>query len=241
MRSQASIAQMDYPATPQHNRVVRNTWCMNSRLLLVDDHTLFRTGLRLIVQDHPRVGAIAEAGSIAEACALRQADTDLILLDIQMPGMSGLDGLHLLRHACPKARIVLVSASVAPDAIHEARACGADGFLPKSANAEDILHVITCALSGEPCFPLNSGHGAHSGASRGPDTPSLTARQLDVLTLLCTGKPNKVIARDMGLSENTVRVHVAAIFAQLGVNSRSAALLAAQRLGLSTPPAHDPL
>ena len=128
--------------------------------------------------------------------------------------------------------------SVAPDAIHEARARGADGFLPKSASAEDILEAISCALSGQPCFPINSGNSA---TVRGPDTPSLTARQLDVLSLLCTGRPNKVIARDLGLSENTVRVHVAAIFAQLGVNSRSAALLAAQRLGLSTPQLHDPL
>jgi DNA-binding NarL/FixJ family response regulator len=150
---------------------------MTARLLLVDDHNLFRTGLRLIVQDHPRVGTIAEAR-------------------------------------------------------------GADGFLPKSASAEDILEAISCALSGQPCFPINSGNSA---TTRGPDTPSLTARQLDVLSLLCTGKPNKVIARDLGLSENTVRVHVAAIFAQLGVNSRSAALLAAQRLGLSTPQLHDSL
>jgi len=110
--------------------------------------------------------------------------------------------------------------------------------LPKSASAEDILEAISCALSGQPCFPINSGNSA---TVRGPDTPSLTARQLDVLSLLCTGRPNKVIARDLGLSENTVRVHVAAIFAQLGVNSRSAALLAAQRLGLSTPQLHDPL
>lgn len=211
---------------------------LSARLLLVDDHSLFRTGLRLIVQDHPAVGAIAEAGSIAEACALQQADIDLVLLDIQLPGMSGLDGLRLLRQACPKARIVLVSASVAPDAVHEARSRGADGFLPKSANAEDILEAITCALAGQPCFPAHSGHSA---APRGPGTPSLTARQLDVLSLLCTGKPNKVIARDLGLSENTVRVHVVAIFAQLGVNSRSAALLAAQRLGLSTPQLHEPL
>ncbi|MBU0830705.1 MAG: response regulator transcription factor, partial [Gammaproteobacteria bacterium] len=104
--------------------------------------------------------------------------------------------------------------------------------------AEDILEAITCALSGKPCFPINSGNSA---TTRGPDTPSLTTRQLEVLSLLCTGKPNKVIARDLGLSENTVRVHVAAIFAQLGVNSRSAALLAAQRLGLSTPQLHDTL
>jgi DNA-binding NarL/FixJ family response regulator len=205
---------------------------MSARLLLVDDHNLFRTGLRLIVQDHPGVGPITEAGSITEACALAAADTDLILLDIQLPGMNGLDGLRPLRQACPAARIVLVSASVAPDAIHEARARGADGFLFKSASAQDILGAITSALEGQPCFPIQGGHGS---APRAPDAPSLTARQLEVLALLCTGKPNKVIARDLGLSENTVRVHVAAIFAQLGVNSRSAALLAAQRKGLSTP------
>lgn len=212
---------------------------MTARLLLVDDHNLFRTGLRLIVQDHPAVGTIAEAGSIAEACALNAVDTDLVLLDIQLPGMNGLDGLRPLRQSCPHARIVLVSASVAPDAIHEARARGADGFLFKSASAEDILNAITCALAGQPCFPIHSGH--NTASRRGPATPSLTARQLDVLALLCTGKPNKVIARDLGLSENTVRVHVAAIFAQLGVNSRSAALLAAQRMGLSTPQLHDTL
>lgn len=210
---------------------------MPARLLLVDDHTLFRTGLRLIVQDHPAVGAIAEAGSIAQACALQDADIDLVLLDIQLPGMSGLDGLRLLRQAFPRARVVLVSASMSPDAVHEARSRGADGFLPKSASAEDILEAITCALSGRPCFPAGSDLSASS--TRTPEAPSLTARQLEVLQQLCVGKPNKVIARDLGLSENTVRVHVAAIFAQLGVNSRSAALLTAQRLGLSMPPSHD--
>lgn len=211
---------------------------MSARLLLVDDHNLFRTGLRLIVQDHPGVGPIAEAGSIDEACATGAEDTDLVLLDIQLPGMSGLDGLGPLRRAFPRARIVLVSASVAPDAVHEARARGADGFLFKSASAEDILNAITSALAGQPCFPV---HGSHASAPRAPDVPALTARQLEVLALLCTGRPNKVIARDLGLSENTVRVHVAAIFAQLGVNSRSAALLAAQRMGLSTPQRHAAL
>lgn len=209
---------------------------MPACLLLVDDHTLFRTGLRLIVQDHPAVQTIHEAGTVAEACGLKLDAADLVLLDIQMPGMSGLDGLRLLRQACPRARIVLVSASVAPDAIHEARVRGADGFLPKSASAEDILDAITCALAGDPCFPAHCGNAP---PLRAPLAPALTARQLDVLLQLCTGKPNKVIARNLGLSENTVRVHVAAIFAQLGVNSRSAALLAAQRLGLSPPPLQD--
>lgn len=208
---------------------------MSARLLLVDDHTLFRTGLRLIVQDHPQVDRIDEAGSIAQACELRLERLDLILLDIQLPGMNGLDGMRPLRQTYPQARIVLVSASVAPDAVQEARNRGADGFLPKSASGEDILDAIGCALDGRPVFPVLGA----AAAVRAPDAPSLTARQLDVLALLCAGKPNKVIARDLGLSENTVRVHVAAIFAQLGVNSRSAALLAAQRLGLVLPPAHD--
>lgn len=212
---------------------------MPARLLLVDDHTLFRTGLRLIVEDHPEVVAIAEAGSVADACAQPRADIDLVLLDIQMPGMSGLDGLRLLRQHCPRARIVLVSASVAPDAVHEAWLRGADGFLFKSASGDDILNAITLVLSGQPCFPIALGGAASAGTARPAGAPTLTARQLDVLELLCTGKPNKVIARDLGLSENTVRVHVAAIFAQLGVNSRSAALLTAQRMGLCTPQFHD--
>ncbi len=210
---------------------------MPAHLLLVDDHTLFRTGLRLIVQAHPGVAAIAEAGTVAEACALAGAPVQLVLLDIQMPGMNGLDGLRPLRLAHPGARVVLVSASVAPDAVREARARGADGFLPKSASGADILAAIDLALAGQPCFPPGDA-GAAPPLAPGQGAPVLTARQGEVLRLLCTGRPNKVIARDLGLSENTVRVHVAAIFAQLGVNSRSTALLAAQRLGLvDWPPA----
>ncbi len=212
---------------------------MSATLLLVDDHTLFRTGLRLIVQDHPSVAEIAEAGSIVQACALALSTLDLVLLDIQLPGMSGLDGLHLLRKSYPHARIVLVSASMAPDAVREARSRGADALLPKSAGAQDILNAITLALAGQPCFPPEATCPAQACLG-GTASPTLTARQLDVLTLLCSGKPNKVIARDLGLSENTVRVHVAAIFSQLGVNSRSAALLQAQRWGLvSAPVLHD--
>ena len=212
-------------------------------LILVDDHTLFRTGLRLIVQDHPGVGTIAEAGSIAKACALQLSKANLILLDIQLPAMSGLEGMHLLRRACPLARIVLVSASMAPDAVHEARTRGADGFLPKSASGDDILQAITLALAGKPCFPDYQHHYVQPLPSHDTQrpAPTLTTRQLEVLTLLCLGKPNKVIARDLSLSENTVRVHVAAIFAQLSVNSRSTALLTAQRLGLlNTAPLANP-
>lgn len=205
-----------------------------AHLLLIDDHALFRTGLRLIVQEHPEVGAISEAGSIAEACALAQdapvsgggGAVDLVLLDIMLPGMNGFDGMPSLRKAFPQARIVFVSASVAPDGVREARARGADGFLSKSASGNDILQAIGAVLAGQPCFAVPASSGPL------PDGVALTPRQRDVLRLLSAGKPNKVIARQLDLSESTVRGHVTAIFAQLGVDNRSAALLRAQHLGL---------
>ena len=88
---------------------------MSARLLLVDDHTLFRTGLRLIVQDHPSVGSIAEAGSVAEACALQMADADLVLLDIQLPGMSGLELLTQLKEMQPDIGVIMITAFASPD------------------------------------------------------------------------------------------------------------------------------
>lgn len=195
-------------------------------VLLIDDHTLFRAGLQLIVQAHPEVGPILEAGSVLAAREHAGQAVDVILLDIELPGLNGLDGLKLLRESFPQARVVVVSASATPAAAGEAAARGADGFLPKSSSANDILQAITRVLRGETSFPDQVTPAASGTGS------TLTVRQLEVLALLCKGKPNKVIARELALSENTVRVHVSAIFAHFGVNSRSEALVAAQRSGL---------
>jgi two-component system, NarL family, nitrate/nitrite response regulator NarL len=201
------------------------------RILLIDDHTLFRTGMRLIVQSFPGVGEVLEAGSVMLAKAHEGLTVDIILLDIHMPGLNGLDGMALLRKMFRPTKIIFVSASVSGDAVTEAAQKGADGFLPKSASAEDIFDAVSMVARGGKCFPSLMGEESDSSEPR-PSNPSLSARQLEVLALIAQGKPNKIIAREMNLSENTVRVHVSAMFHHLGVNSRTAAVLAAQQAGL---------
>lgn len=196
--------------------------------VLIDDHALFRTGLRMIVQSHPQIHGIAEAGSIREAETFASEHVQLVFLDVQLPQINGLDGLRWIRSLFPQARILVVSASMGTQAEQLAQERGAHGYISKAASADDILSAITTLLNGKEFFSqlVASYSQPRGSASR------LTSRQLDVLRLLAAGQSNKLIARDMELSESTVRVHVAAVFTHFGVNSRTAATLAAQRAGL---------
>jgi two-component system, NarL family, nitrate/nitrite response regulator NarL len=203
------------------------------QVLVIDDHTLFRTGMRMILQSFPGMGRVLEAASVMLAREHEGHKIDIILLDIQMPGINGLDGMGMLRSMFRQAKVVFVSASVSGDAILDAELRGADGFLPKSASAHDIFNAMSQVLAGGKCFPTQAGH--NPGSTLGtPSVRPLSTRQMQVLALIAQGKPNKVVARELGLSENTVRVHVSAMFVQLGVNSRTAAVLAAQQAGLVT-------
>ena len=203
------------------------------QVLVIDDHTLFRTGMRMILQSFPGMGRVLEAASVMLAREHEGLQVDIILLDIQMPGINGLDGMAMLRRMFRQAKVVFVSASVSGGAIADAQLRGADGFLPKSASAHDIFNALSTVLAGGTCFPTLVGHNLGNHAAT-PSARTLSSRQLQVLALIAQGKPNKVIARELDLSENTVRVHVSAMFAQFGVNSRTAALLAAQQAGLVT-------
>lgn len=202
------------------------------RLLLVDDHTLFRTGLRLVLTDSPCVASISEAGAVMEAVQLHAGQTfDLILLDIQMPGLNGIEGVKVLRRHFPLARIVIVSGTSPQDAIPEAIKREISGFLPKSADTLHIEMAIDRCSKGGTYF--DAVPTEQPGIPAPVYEPSLlTPRQLEVLVQLNLGRSNKVIAHHLGLSENTVRVHVAAILAYLGVISRVEAILEAQRRGL---------
>ncbi|MFJ1256309.1 response regulator [Cupriavidus sp. CuC1] len=213
----------------------------NAHLLLIDDHTLFRTGLRLVLADSQSVASIIEAGSVMGAVeAHRAASVDIILLDIQMPGLNGIEGVKVLRRHFPAARILIVSGTSALETIPAAARKEIAGFLPKSASSIEIEDAIASCLRGDTYFNPDpagadcadpAGH-ANGNAYQGYQASSLTPRQLEVLDQLSQGRSNKIIAHHLGLSENTVRVHVAAILDHLGVVSRVEAVLEAQRRGL---------
>ncbi|AVA34007.1 MULTISPECIES: response regulator [Cupriavidus] len=203
-----------------------------ARLLLIDDHTLFRTGLKLLLAASPNVASIMEAGSVMEATeAHGDKPVDILLLDIQMPGLNGIEGIKVLRRHFSRAPIVIVSGTSGIDAIPDEARKEVAGFLPKSADPREIEEAIACCLAGGTYFPTEQPCDCLP-QTRAYRPSQLTPRQLEVLNQLNLGRSNKVIAYHLGLSENTVRVHVAAILDHLGVVSRVEAILEAQRRGL---------
>lgn len=205
----------------------------NLCILIVDDHGLFRTGLNMILKQDDRITTVLEAGSVMDALEHKQSDIDLILSDIQMPGLNGLEGIKVLKEKFPETPVIMLSASHATDDMKEALDAGAEGFLPKSSSAKMIMDAIMLVLKGTQCFPEDKNLEQNTNNKRQPE--ELTSRQLQVLSLLCEGKPNKLIARELDLSENTVRVHVSAILSILNVSSRSEAMLVAQKQKLIRP------
>jgi DNA-binding NarL/FixJ family response regulator len=212
-------------------------------ILLVDDHALFRAGMQLILGDGPEpLGHTLEAESVEQAIAMNQ-DVSLVLLDIELPGFNGLEGLTLLRRRWPKAAVVVLSAHESAANTARARALGAWDFVNKNASAEYIRRVVQQALHAQaqglgvandssPTPANANATGAATPAAFGQSTPGLSARQLDVLALLCEGLSNKVIAKRLGLSENTVRNHLVTVMRHFQASTRIEVVMAAQRQGV---------
>lgn len=205
-------------------------------LLVIDDHPLFRSGIANVLRDLSDTVTITEAESCEEALDIIHTDPEftLILLDLNLPGMDGMTGLSKLRDTAPATPIVVLSASDDTAKIRQAINAGAKGYIPKSANREIILNALRLVLSGGVYLPVNIME-APLPAGAGDEQP-LTPRQRDVLRWLARGKSNKEIAALLGMAENTVRVHVAAILKYLGVKNRTEAGYAATRRGLITEP-----
>jgi DNA-binding NarL/FixJ family response regulator len=205
------------------------------RLVIADDHPLFRGALREAVHGIFADSEIAESGSFDELAALidRGGDIDLVLLDLAMPGVRGFSGLLYLRAQYPSVPVVVVSAVDDAAVIRRCMDFGASGFIPKTLGVESIRAAITRVLDGGVWAPpdVELDHPAD------PETAELMARlstltpqQVRVLMMLSEGLLNKQIAYALGVSEATVKAHVSAILHKLGVESRTQAVIAAAKI-----------
>ncbi|MBX3705720.1 MAG: response regulator transcription factor [Pseudomonadales bacterium] len=211
---------------------------MPMQILVVDDHPLFRAGIATVLERLDAEVRVVECPSCEDALAwLANAPVpDLLLLDLGLPGMDGLQGLARLRETAPSMPVVVLSASEDTSRIRQAFAGGAAGYIPKSAGSELIRNALRLVLDGGRYVPPNLVDSVvPRAAPSGSGNPaSLTPRQHEVLVLLVRGLSNKEIATHLDLAENTVRVHVAAILRLLGARNRTEAGYAAVRHGLIT-------
>lgn len=205
------------------------------RIIIADDHPLFRDALRLAVSQTIVDGDIAEADSFDSLCAtLRSApDADLVLLDLNMPGMHCLSGLLYLRAEFAAVPIAVISANENPRVVRRALDLGAVGYIPKSAAAAAIREALGALLAGESWLPasLDPRHpGNADERALAALLNTLTPQQSRVLMLLSDGLLNKQIAHAMQVSEATIKAHVSAILHKLGVGNRTQAVILARQL-----------
>jgi DNA-binding NarL/FixJ family response regulator len=213
----------------------------STRLVIADDHPLFRGALREAVSGLFDDVDIAEAGSFDDVSELleRGGEVDLILLDLTMPGVRGFSGLMYLRAQYPSVPIIVVSAHDDPAVIRRCMDFGASGFIPKTLGIDAMRDAIARVFEGGVWTPPDVDLGAGSDAEAAAlmaRLASLTPQQVRVLMMLSEGLLNKQIAYELNVSEATVKAHVSAILQKLGVESRTQAVIAASRIELGQWP-----
>jgi DNA-binding NarL/FixJ family response regulator len=205
------------------------------RLVIADDHPLFRGALRAAVSGEFAGAEIAEAGTFDDVVAQLEADgeVDLVLLDLAMPGVRGFSGLMFLRAQYPSVPVVVVSANDDPAVIRRCMDFGASGFIPKTLDVDTMRAAIARVLEGGVWTPADvdlSGKPDAATADLIARLATLTPQQVRVLMMLSEGLLNKQIAYGLGVSEATVKAHVSAILQKLGVESRTQAVIAAAKI-----------
>ena len=204
------------------------------KILIADDHDLVREGLKITLAKLPAPVTALEAASATDVMQVLEThpDTNLIILDLHMPGATDLELLTGLCDAYPAIPVVVLSADENPRVMQRAIDRGAAGFIPKSSANSVLVSALQLVLSGGVYIPfdiLNNGPGPEQVAG-GPF--NLTERQSDVLALLAAGHSNKMIAKQLGLSEHTIKIHITAILRTLGVSNRTEAAIVCREHGL---------
>ena len=219
----------------------RQRMLVTVKILLIDDHALFREGLKFLLRSLDAALEVHEAGNCAKALEHAAAGNyELVLLDLNMPGVAGLDALAAMREALPDSPLVVLSGEENPGVVRAAIERGAMGFIPKSSTPEVLIHALRLVLARGVYLPpmvLDAAGPVPVSAASGANMdqavlPGLTPRQMDILRFVIQGKPNKIIARELDISEGTVKSHLSSVLHALGTRNRTEAVYAAAKLGL---------
>jgi DNA-binding NarL/FixJ family response regulator len=195
--------------------------------MFADDHPMLRAGLAVTVQSEDDMEVVGEAGSGAEAVDLwKRVRPDVVLMDLRMPGVNGLEAIRQIREIDPSAKLIVLTTYDGDEDIYRALTAGARGYLLKDMLRRELVDAIRTVQAGQRYM---SPSVAERLAERGP-RQELSARESEILTCLVRGLSNKEIATELGLAEGTVRIHLSNIFEKMGVHDRThAAILAVQR------------
>jgi DNA-binding NarL/FixJ family response regulator len=211
------------------------------RYLLIDDHPLFRGGLELLLESLDPRADVTQASSVDEAVSIARSPgrIDLAMIDLHMPGHTGLSSLRRFRDEAPHVPVVVLSGAEGEGVVRDAIDAGAMGFIPKASDPEALIDALNVVLHGGIYLPQVA---PRADAKQHPDVAEprqrladlgITPRQIDVLGQLAQGKSNKVIARELGIADTTVKTHIMEVFGVLGVHSRTELLFELSRRGLS--------
>ena len=225
-------------------------------LLLIEDHTVVAEGLQFLLHEIDNTITVIRCGNLVEAKNAKEpkAPFDMVLLDLGLPDVSGLEGLKAIRAAYDEVPVVVLSGEENTDVIRSAISAGAMGFVPKSASSKVLVAAMRLILAGGTYLPPQAyasypsitppqnTNGLGNGAASDTGTNALTSknnrlteRQLEILLKAVQGKPNKIIARETDLAEGTVKAHLSAAYKIINVSNRTEAVFKAARLGLTMP------
>jgi DNA-binding NarL/FixJ family response regulator len=211
----------------------------NTRVLVADDHAVFRYGMRAMLANTPGFEVIGEAATGEEAVQkASELEPDIVLMDIQMPGMNGIEATRRIVQANPEVAVVVVTMFGDDDSVFAAMRAGARGYVLKGADAQEVMKVLGAVAEGEAHFGaeiarrLMSFFAVPKPAPPSEVFPELTAREVEILELIARGMSNQDIARRLYLSPKTVRNHISNVFLKLQVADRAQAIVRAREAGL---------
>jgi NarL family two-component system response regulator LiaR len=210
---------------------------MSIRVLIADDHAVVRQGLRTFLELQHDIEVVLDvADGEAAVSAVEDQAPDVILMDLVMPGVDGVEAIRRIRERRPQARVLVLSSFLDDERLFPAVRAGAAGYLLKDVQPQELVRAIRTVHRGEgllhPAVAARLMEEFAEGTARPAPDEMLTGREREVLTLIARGLPNKLIARELSISEKTVKTHVSSILGKLGLTDRTQAALYAVRVGL---------